>query len=83
MKKVKEKISYDRSQKLGEGSFAIVYRGIYEDSKEVAIKRIQQAHLNHPINKKEVENEIKIMLEVRNHPNILHYIYYEENKDFL
>ncbi len=83
METIGEKLSYDSTTKLGEGGYAIVYKGLFEGLKEVAIKRIQQAHVNHPINTNEHENERKIMLEVSDHPNILRYICYETNKDFL
>ena len=84
MEKVGEKISYDSTNKLGEGGFAIVYEGLFEGSKKVAVKRIQQAHVNHPsISANEQENETKIMMEVSDHTNLLRCLCCETNKDFL
>ena len=79
MKKVGEKISYDTSKKLGEGGFAIVYEGLFEGSKKVAVKRIQNDHVSHPL----FEKEIKIMLNVNDHQNILRYICYDTDDYFL
>ena len=76
MEKVGEKLSYDSTKKLGEGGYAIVYKGLFEGLKE-------EAHVNHPLSTNEHENERTIMLEVSDHPNILLCICYETNKDFL
>lgn len=79
MEKVGDKISYDRSKKLGEGGFAIVYEGLFEGSKKVAVKRILKDHVSYPL----ITKETKIMLEVSDHQNVLRYICCETNRDFL
>ncbi len=84
MEKVGEKLSYDSNKELGRGGFAIVYEGLFEGSKKVAVKRIQQAHVNlSSLSQNEPENETKIMLEVSDHQNILRYICYETDRHFL
>ena len=78
--KVGENITYDRSIKLGEGGFAIVYEGLFKGSTKVAVKRIQiRDHLNHL----RITEETRIMLEVTNHQNILRYICCHTDEHFL
>jgi len=79
MEKIGEKISYDRSKKLGEGGFAIVYEGLFEDSKKVAVKRILKDRVNQAL----ITKETKIMLEVSDHQNILRYICYDTDDNFV
>ncbi len=79
MIKVGKKLSYDRKKKLGEGGFAIVYEGLFQDSKKVAVKRIQKDHVSHPLAKRETE----IMLEVSDHQNILRYFCYKTDDNFM
>lgn len=86
MEKVGEKISYDRNKKLGAGHYAIVFEGLFKGSKEVAVKRIQQAHVNPAKGSLQTElitGETKIMLEVSNHQNILRFICYDTDDNFL
>lgn len=74
-----KKISYDRTKKLGEGGYAIVYEGLFEGLKKVAVKRILKDHVNNPL----IAEETKIMLEVSDHQNILRYICYDTDDIFL
>ena len=79
MKKVGEKISYDAAKELGRGGYAIVFEGLVEESKKVAVKRILKEYVNHPL----IMKETNIMLQVNDHQNILRFICYETDDNFL
>jgi len=77
MKKVGEKMGYDPTRILGQGSFAFVYEGFF-DGLKVAVKRIQKEHLDDSL----IEGETEIMRLASNHPNVLGYFGYEKNDPY-
>ena len=68
-------VSFNREDVLGNGSFAIVFRGKYEGSIDVAIKRIVKFEVN--------KFERDFMPTIENHPNIIHFFCVEEDVDFM
>ncbi len=74
------KLSYDKFNIVGKGSFGIVYGGFFEGVKPAAIKRIHQTFITY---KSELEKEAEIMLTASDHPNILRYFCYEMDSDFM
>lgn len=84
MQKVGDKIEYDPKKELGRGAFGIVYEGLLEGSRIVAVKRILNDYVKQAsLIKNEQENETKIMFKARDHRNILCYIYCETDEHFL
>ncbi len=74
------RLSYDRNDLLGSGSFGKVYKGKFKESEEeaeidVAIKRIEDVDV------KDVERII--MENMKPHPNVLHCYCIEEDDDFM
>ena len=70
-KQVSELLSYDEGVVLGRGSFSFVYLGFLKDnSKTVAVKRIQNSEPEAPF----IQREVELMQKVSDHPNILLYI---------
>lgn len=77
-------ISVDAKNKnyyIADGGFSHVYHGVFETRKRVAVKRIQLKFL--PDEKKILENEAHLLLELSGHPNMLKYYGTEDNGDFL
>lgn len=75
------KVSYNRKDLLGDGSFGTVFKGKFKESEdmpeiEVAIKRIQQINLLKNI-------ETVVMAGIELHPNVLKYYCIEEDDDFV
>jgi len=60
-------------KELGQGSFAIVYKGTYQFA-SVAIKKLQMGNLS-PEAQEEFRKEAEIMAQLR-HPNIVHFYGY-------
>jgi len=79
MNKVSEELSYDPNDKIGQGTFGIVYSGFYSQSSPVAVKQIQIGYFNED----EVKREVEIMKIAHKHCNILKYIHFEKNADYL
>ena len=74
------KLSYSRENIIGQGAFGTVFEGFLEDTKPVAVKRIQKSctSSDEPF----VTREIDIMLTAA-HPNILRILCFEMNDDFM
>jgi serine/threonine protein kinase len=66
------KITFDRSNRLGEGGYGSVFLGKF-NGKEVAVKKVE-LH-------KVVENE-ELALKQLDHPNIIKLLYSESDKNF-
>jgi serine/threonine protein kinase len=66
------KITFDRSNRLGEGGYGSVFLGKF-NGKEVAVKKVE-LH-------KVVENE-ELALKQLDHPNIIKLLHSESDKDF-
>jgi len=79
MKNVGNKVSYDPNQIIGNGSYAIVYEGLYENTKKVAVKRILRGQVDEML----IKEEFHIMLKADDHPNILRCLFCEMNDDFM
>jgi len=95
MRKVSGELRYDPNDIIGKG-FCTVFSGFYKPkpvgalggflkkdhslSTPVAVKQIQIANLK---NLQEVQNEVDLMIKVKDHPNILRYISKETTIDFL
>jgi len=80
MKQVGDKLTYDAEIELGRGGYAIVYEGLLlKGSEKVAVKRILKDHINQPL----ITGETKIMLRVNDHQNILRYVCYDTDDNFL
>ena len=71
------KLSFNRNDVLGRGSFGFVYQGKFRDSIDVAIKRIMKGD--------SISDEVEtvIMAEIDSHPNVLKYYCVEEDDDFM
>ena len=79
MKKIGQKLSYNAKDFIGQGgNGTIVFSGLFEGVKPVAIKRIQHDDINRSL----IDKEAKIMLTVSDHPNILRYFFYETDENF-
>lgn len=80
MTKVVGQLRYESSSTLGKGFYSIVYSGFYSEFNiPVAIKRVEKGRANEDDAKKEV-NLMKI---AHDHSNILKYICFEMDADFL
>ena len=69
------KLSFNREDVLGKGSFGTVFRGTFQNATDVAIKRIIKLEVN--------KFETDIMPTIDHHPNIIHYYCVEEDVDFV
>jgi len=78
-KQVSPLLSYDEGVILGRGSFSFVYLGFLKDnSKTVAVKRIQ----NSESETHSIRREVELMQRADDHPNILRYICTEKDDYF-
>ncbi len=87
------KLSYNSTDILGKGSFGIVFKGFYEESRSVirqasravAVKRVQLSRTTHNVNGESLmdNSEMDIMKRTRDHHNILGYIWTEIDEDFM
>lgn len=59
--------SFDESNKLGQGGFGTVYKGVLPDGREVAVKRI---FLNHKLRAADFYNEVNIISSLE-HKNLV------------
>ena len=77
--KIIGKLSFYRTDTLGEGSFGTVYQGKFQEPLEtavdVAIKRILKQKFN--------RFEAEIFLRIGKHPNIVRFYHVEEDDDFM
>jgi len=83
------KLSYDPSAILGQGNFGTVFAGFHRENlfiskifggkKPVAVKRVQKTQFNETA----IQQELVVMQNIGNHPNILQYICTEMNPDFM
>ena len=69
------KLSFNRKDVLGKGSFATVFKGKFENATDVAIKRIVKLSA--------CQFEKDVMPTLENHPNILHFYCVEQDNDFM
>ncbi len=74
------KLSYYRESIIGQGAFGTVFKGFFEGTKPVAVKRIQKSCTSN--DELFVTREIDIMLTA-DHPNILRILCFEMNDDFM
>ena len=79
MTKLGKKVRYDPSRIVGNGSYASVYEGLYENTKKVVVKRILRGQVDEML----LKEEVYIMLKADDHPNILRCLCCEMNDDFL
>ena len=64
------KLSFSISDVLKRGRYGKLFLGKYEESKAVAIKRLD---------KSETEVDLKTYLDTWGHPNIIHFVCFEKN----
>ena len=86
-------LNYDPEKILGRGSISTVFAGFLDSDnkdissygiyKRVPIKVAAKRFQNTDIERASVRQEMELMQKANNHPNILSYIRYEENNDFL
>jgi len=84
-----DKLSYDQGQIIGQGRYGTtVFKGFYDedgddDKKQqpVAVKRIQKIYVND--NTSTAKHEVEMMQKAANHPNVLRYIFFEMDANFL
>lgn len=67
------RLSFNRSHRLGNGSYGSVYKGIFQI--DVAVKRIDKNDFK--------EMETIVMEKIEPHPNVLQYYWTEEDADFM
>ena len=89
-------LAFDQKKIIGHGSNGTnVFKGFYykdptilgnpasddDNKKKVAIKRILRTYVNSDENI--INHEVELMLKVGHHPNILRYIWFEKDINFL
>jgi len=74
------KLSYDSGREIGRGRIAFVFHGLFENSKQVAIKRLQRVQLKE---KETVKKEAELLLRASDHQNILRYFCTEMDDNFM
>ena len=75
-------LSYDTSEKLGEGSFGtLVFTGLHRNKRAVAVKRVQKYYLQDELGI--LQWEVELMNAASDHPNILRCICTTSNDDYL
>jgi len=67
------KLCVDRTQSISRGSFGASFMGTFE-GEPVMIKRYE---------KEKFDVDLKVIRQVKNHQNVLHYYCSEENVDFM
>ncbi|XP_057373621.1 death-associated protein kinase 1-like [Daphnia carinata] len=70
-------IQFDRKYRLGTGGYGSVFRGTYK-GQSVAVKRIDIR----PERVQIVDRELKILLQLDDHPNVVKLFYFTRDKDF-
>jgi len=74
------KVSFNPAKIIGKGNFGLVFAGLLKDeTKKVAVKRLEKVQVDHSLIKREAE----LMMQLKNHSNILRYICCEADDDFL
>ncbi|WVZ87343.1 hypothetical protein U9M48_033992 [Paspalum notatum var. saurae] len=66
---------FSQSNVIGEGGFAVVYKGELPDGRSVAVKRLKQSVLADDKGKKDFAREVDVMANVR-HANLLRLLAY-------
>ena len=69
------KLSFNRKDVIGNGSFGHVFKGKFENTTDVAIKRIVKLDVS--------QFEKDVMPTLESHPNILRFFCVEQDKDFM
>ena len=85
-----DKLSYDQYRIIGQGRYGTsVFKGFYyedeaDDKKQqpVAVKRIHKTYLKDDVTST-VKNEVEMMRATAYHPNVLRYIFFELDTNFL
>lgn len=67
------RFKFDKDNKIGHSQQIIVFKGKYEDSIDVAIKRVLKC---------DVKLEIELLRKNHIHPNIINYYGTEEDAEF-
>ncbi|CAN6372287.1 unnamed protein product [Urochloa humidicola] len=62
--------NFDESNKLGEGGFGVVYKGVLPDGDEIAVKRLSKSSTQ---GVEELKNELKLMAKLR-HKNLVRLV---------
>ena len=73
------KVSFYPDTTIGKGHFGSVFSGKLDGAQEVAIKRIEKVLLDFPL----IIREAELMMQLKNHSNVLRYICCEVDNDFL
>lgn len=72
-------ISFDKITIIGRGAFAVVFKGRYNDTTDVAIKRIQRSVSARSWNPK---SEVEALNRLRGHSNIVNFFEWNMDEDF-
>ena len=68
-------LSFNQSEDfLGQGRFGSVFKGKYQNLREVAIRRVE---------KKVTSVDLKALFKVQGHPNIVNYPYTKDVGEFM
>ena len=76
------KLSYNSKDNIGRGAYGSVFKGFFEGTKPVAIKRMMRTMLTSSYDES-FKKEAEITLKVSDHPNIIRYFCYEMDNDYL
>lgn len=76
-----DNVSYNPNSIIGKGGFGVVYLGSLDEAAtgNVAVKCIPKGYVDLSV----MKEEANLMLKASNHSNILRYICYKTNDDFL